>query len=60
MWAGGQFASVTAAGVGEELHIICTNQQGLVFHNLRQANGTWQGWGQLPEQPLLDPFDDLD
>jgi hypothetical protein len=55
------FKSITPVAVGIDLHIVALDESDILWHNIRfTETQKWQGWIQMPDQPLLDIFDDLD
>lgn len=51
---GHEFAEVSCAAIGNTLHVLIKNTNGLYWHDIRFPNGNWQGAAQLPDQPLLN------
>jgi hypothetical protein len=51
---GHEFAEVSCAGAGDVLHLVIKDTNDLYWHDVRAANGQWQGIAQLPDQPLVN------
>jgi hypothetical protein len=47
------FADVSCASVANAIHVIAITQIGITVHSILDAQGHWQGFLQLPFQPLM-------
>ena len=48
-----QFADMSCAVVGSEIHLIAVTYSGIAVHNVLSASGEWAEFQQLPNQPIL-------
>jgi|GraSoiStandDraft_25_1057303.scaffolds.fasta_scaffold128936_2 hypothetical protein len=48
------FADVSCATVGDDIHVIALTQTGITVHSILTAQGHWQGFQQLPQQPIME------
>ena len=51
---GHEFEEVSCACVGNALHLVVRDTNGIYFHDIRRTDGSWQGMAQLPDQPLVN------
>jgi len=50
----GQFTDVSCATVGDTVHVIAITQTGITVHSILGPGGQWQGFQQLPNQPIME------
>ena len=48
------FADVSCATVGDDIHVIALTQTGITVHSILTAQGHWQGFQKLPQQPIME------
>jgi hypothetical protein len=50
----GEFADVSCTAVGDAVHVIAITQTGITVHSIIAADAQWQGFQQLPNQPIME------